>query len=585
MQRCDDEAGYEEDEPDDQADATTLPCDTPADALQSPDVLAGIMLSLGLGQAHRVARVCIAWQHASLALREEQRVLRPSHSLGWGNETLSQFRSPSGIIPLPNGDLCIADTNNHRLQVLSRSGEVRAVFGQGPGGAAGEFQQPTGLACDGVMLYVADSGNCRLHKLALPSGEVLSTVGVFGDMPGQLHAPVGLALHEGRLFCADSRNHRISVFSTSPALRYLTSFCSHGAGAAELGSTSSGIYIATYEAELFIADRSNYRLQVLGLDGTFRRSIGRRGTAPGSFRRLRGVAASAGRIFTAECERVQVLALDGKPLQVLPLPGSTALVGISADDANVCVVDQTHQKVRVLAFCQDEGRAAFGPPRVGEPHLRPFLLPTSLCDSEAASIVALARRLIPPGCSAARAAATVRAWVRTHIRYVLHDKSDTASATLAKREGMCTNKANLQCALLRAAGLPAGYVLLHITKAAFDSPHILDEVYELISPITLHVFCAVYIPYQQSARPAADHAAEEWFEEGCFRHYDATERAGASHLTEHVPHSDETRFQSRFQRGPFSPVQANLDHLLTPGSKIPDHLLEQQNALYREHPI
>ena len=38
--------------------------------------------------------------------------------------------------------------------------------------------------------------------------------------------------------------------------------------------------------------------------------------------------------------------------------------------------------------------------------------------------------------------------------YTLQDKSDLASQTLAKREGMCTNKANLQVALLRAAGIP-----------------------------------------------------------------------------------------------------------------------------------
>ena len=232
------------------------------DALQSPDVLAGIMASLGLQHANLAASVCIAWRHASLALQEEWRVLRPSHSLGGGNDTLSQFRSPSGILPLPSGDLCVADTNNHRLQVLSRSGEVRSIIGQGPGGGIGEFQQPTGLACDGVTLYVADSGNCRLHKLAFPSGAVLDTIGAFGEEPGQLHAPVGLALHEGRLFCADSRNHRISVFSTQPSLAYVTSFCSHGNGAAELGSTSSGIYIAAYAGELLIADRSNHRLQV-----------------------------------------------------------------------------------------------------------------------------------------------------------------------------------------------------------------------------------------------------------------------------------------------------------------------------------
>ena len=473
------------------------------DVLIHPDVLSGIMTQLGLRRANLVAAVCTAWRHASLCAQEEQRVLRPSHSLGWGNEALGQFRSPSGIIMLPGGELCVADTNNHRLQVLSRAGEVRGVIGHGPGAGAGEFQQPTGLACDGRYLYVADSGNCRLHKLSLPDAKPVATAGSFGEAAGQLHAPVGLALHEGGaadgsclLFCADSRNHRIAVFSTTPELRFLRCFGAHGTGPSEFGPTSSGIYLAAAEGELFVADRANHRLQVFSTDGDARllRTLGQRGTAPGSFRRIRGVAVRRRRIFTAECERVQVLTLHGVALQVLPMPGSSALVGICADPTHVCVVDQTHQKVRMLSFLNGEGRAAFGAPRCGEPHLPPFLLPTDVCDCTHPSIVALARRLIPAGCSAARAAAAVRAWVRQHIVYVLRDKSERASETLACCEGMCTNKANLQVALLRAAGIPAGFVLAHITKEAFAGPHILEEVYELIQPVTVHVFCAAYIP-------------------------------------------------------------------------------------------
>ena len=308
-----------------------------ADVVSEVSMVALIFEPLGMQLSLLAGATCRVWHEAARQLVESWAVLRPSHSLGWGNEVLSQFKSPSGITLLPNGDLCVADTNNHRLQVLCRTGEVKAVLGMGPGGAMGEFQQPTGVVCDGNALYVADSGNCRLHKLSLPSGDVLSMVGTFGDAPGQLHAPVGLAVYEGHLYCADSRNHRISVFSTTPELRYITSFGGHGSGRGELGSTSSGIYLAAYEGELFVADRSNYRLQVLGLDGSFHRSIGRKGTAPGCFRRLRGVAAANGRLFTAECERVQVLTIDGKPLQVVPLVGSSALVGIAADSSRVCV--------------------------------------------------------------------------------------------------------------------------------------------------------------------------------------------------------------------------------------------------------
>ena len=73
----------------------------------------------------------------------------------------------------------------------------------------------------------------------------------------------------------------------------------------------------------------------------------------------------------------------------------------------------------------------------------------------------------------------------------------------------------------------------------------------------------------------------EYPELGSFRHYDAIERPHSALLTEYIPYSDETRFRGKWLRGPFSPVQGNLDALLTPGSKIPQALLDRQNEIYR----
>jgi len=223
-----------------------------------------------------------------------------------------------------------------------------------------------------------------------------------------------------------------------------------------------------------------------------------------------------------------------------------------------------------------------------------------LCDCEHRSIQEHAQRLIPAHCSAARAAAVVRAWVRSHIRYELREPSDSAqdsasdsaqdsaSTILARRAGTCTNRTTLQIALLRAAGIPAGYVLVHVTEAAFkDLPllpqdqgegaspiavHVTEAAFkdppllpqdQCASPIAVHVFCAAYITFEEDTGVDIG-----WCDSGSFRHYDATEPLGASHLTEHVSHSDETRVQRRWQRGPFAPVQANLDHLITPCTQM-----------------
>lgn len=113
----------------------------------------------------------------------------------------------------------------------------------------------------------------------------------------------------------------------------------------------------------------------------------------------------------------------------------------------------------------------------------PFLLPTTFCDSENDAIVALAHQLIPPGMRSAfvlrmsrvlrhsksrsiphcpaitdtgaeDAAKRVRAWVRKEITYTLDVKDTTASQTMRTREGMCTNKANLQASTTIASHNP-----------------------------------------------------------------------------------------------------------------------------------
>lgn len=119
-------------------------------------------------------------------------------------------------------------------------------------------------------------------------------------------------------------------------------------------------------------------------------------------------------------------------------------------------------------------------------------------------------------------ALVVQAWVTREVVYSFEDKSNPASTILAARRGMCTNKATLQIALLRAVGIPAGYCVVHIHKSAWDSaggcpsrraprwpltqlttpvllaacfkPLVYDDIYRLISPVTVHVFCCAFIP-------------------------------------------------------------------------------------------
>ena len=84
----------------------------------------------------------------------------------------SLFNLPRGLAMY--GDmLVVADSANHRIQILSPGGDVLRVIGTGYAGhidgalANAEFASPTGLAIVGYQLFVADSGNNVIRRVML----------------------------------------------------------------------------------------------------------------------------------------------------------------------------------------------------------------------------------------------------------------------------------------------------------------------------------------------------------------------------------------------------------------------------------
>ena len=88
------------------------------------------------------------------------------------------------------------------------------------GNQDGELQRPTGVAVmQNGNIIVADRDNHRIQIFS-SDGRFLSKFGSKGDGEGQLNDPHGLALTpDGNICVADFRNNRVQIIPGMPAIR------------------------------------------------------------------------------------------------------------------------------------------------------------------------------------------------------------------------------------------------------------------------------------------------------------------------------------------------------------------------------
>ena len=126
-----------------------------------------------------------------------------------------QFSRPQSLVVDEAGLLWVADSCNHRIQVIDwRDTKPRSVAILGKQGQAlGEFQYPYGMifAKDGSLI-VSEFGNHRVQRLDR-EGTPLASWGVAGNLPGELNQPWATAVDsKNRIYVVDSGNNRVQRF-------------------------------------------------------------------------------------------------------------------------------------------------------------------------------------------------------------------------------------------------------------------------------------------------------------------------------------------------------------------------------------
>lgn len=132
---------------------------------------------------------------------------------------------PGKLIPANDGTIFLSDSGHNRILHLTTEGEILAIIGTGEAGFANgnfpdaTFNNPQGLALQGNILYVADTGNHAIRIVDLLEKVVLTAVGTgelgyyFNqdkyDEPVIPNSPWDLALAGDVMYIANAGNHQI----------------------------------------------------------------------------------------------------------------------------------------------------------------------------------------------------------------------------------------------------------------------------------------------------------------------------------------------------------------------------------------
>lgn len=153
----------------------------------------------------------------------------PGYSGDGGTATFSKINGPEGITVDNEGNIYIADTRNHCIRkVDSKSGIITTIAGVGTPGYSGDLgpatsaqlNYPWDIALDSNgNIYIADLQNHRIRKVDKNTGIISTVAGTgYGGYNGDgqpanaasLYTPSGVSIDSlGNIYIADATNNRI----------------------------------------------------------------------------------------------------------------------------------------------------------------------------------------------------------------------------------------------------------------------------------------------------------------------------------------------------------------------------------------
>jgi len=197
-----------------------------------------------------------------------------------GAGAAARFNGPAVLDVGPDGNVYLADFNNHTIRKVTPAGVVTTLAGlagtagtNDGTGIAARFNTPIGVAVDSATnVYVGDSQNHSIRKIT-PAGEVTTLAGRLGQ-PGsangigsaaRFYYPTCAAVStNGNLYVADGNNNtirRITPVGTVTTLAGLARQAGSVNGTGSAARFRGPIGVAMDSAgNLYVADWNNHRI-------------------------------------------------------------------------------------------------------------------------------------------------------------------------------------------------------------------------------------------------------------------------------------------------------------------------------------
>ncbi len=262
--------------------------------------------------------------------------------VGQGGEAL--LAEPKGVAVGADGRIYVAEARAGRISVFNTDGSLALRWGRA-GTNDGEFAEPWGIAVStGGEVFVADTWNHRIQKFSADGTWLLTWGGLVDSRrdpqgaPGLFWGPRDIAIGpDGLVYVSDTGNKRIQVFD--PDGTFVRTF---GAEGSAPGQFNEPVGLAFLGDALVVADAWNGRIQLLDTSGAPRSSTNVTGWESRAIPNKPYVATDTrGNIYLTAPERNEVMMIDaGGKISGVPLPndpggriGGPSGIEIGADGA------------------------------------------------------------------------------------------------------------------------------------------------------------------------------------------------------------------------------------------------------------